>query len=314
MTSKRLGPIALAMRAQAKTSRKGCKATKSKATCYMCMESTYGSVDTPLELIAPCVCRSYVHRKCLDHWRVTSNTSQAMTRCPTCRQDYTFDVVQVPNDEKLKNAISSEQCWRWFLVLGVTWLGSMVIWLIDRGTPAFLHWHWNGLDGKIYTGFGFTETPRFEVYFLISFLAAAFITGVHTTVSWCIESCRNVCTESCNDTNGSCTESCNDTDGSCTDCDSCECGDCDCCGGCSSSSDCGCLGGDGDSNDCGGELAGIVIVVVIVCMIFVGFVVMLSAVVGGIGSVIDQRGDKRIRRLQVQRERICNLRPIENVV
>ncbi|KAF0698081.1 Aste57867_11278 [Aphanomyces stellatus] len=284
MSSTPLGPIASAIRVQAETSD---HADDNAPTCYMCMESTHGCFDTPLELIAPCACQSFVHRKCLDHWRVTSYTYQAMTRCPTCHQDYTFDTVQVYNDEKLQHAIWKEQLWRWGLVLGVILLGSMVIWLIDRGTPKFLQLHWNGLDGKIYNGIGLTKVPRFVVYLVLSLLMAAFITGLVTICSWC---CRS-------NPNGSYV---------CLDCTypGCYCGDCGDCGGC---------GGCGDCGGCG-EFAAIVGVVVLVCIVFVGIAMMLTAIVGGFGSAIDRRGEKRIRGLQVQRQRIRNLRPIGNVV
>ncbi|KAF0698079.1 Aste57867_11276 [Aphanomyces stellatus] len=275
-----IGPIATAIRAQVNTSTNG--EDNEEPICYMCMESTCGDLNTPFELIAPCVCHSYVHRQCLDYWRVTSNTYQAMTRCPTCHQHYEVDRIVLADTDSLKRQIRKEQLWRWGLVLGVILLGSMVLWLLDRGTPAFLHLHWNALDGKIYDGIGLTNVPRFVVYFVLSLLMMCFITGLVATLAWVCHyhtsspECCNFCFEY-----------------SSSGCDGCNCSGCDC---------------------GGGEFGVVVGVVFVVCIAFVGVAALLTAVVGGVGSAIDRRGEKRIRSLQIQRERVRNLRPRYDVV
>ncbi|KAF0709076.1 Aste57867_6105 [Aphanomyces stellatus] len=183
-----------------------------------------------------------------------------MTECPACHSKYRMQKFDVPNATTLdaRRCYQNRTLWRWVLVLGVILVGSLVIWLVDRGTRAFFHLHWNGLDGQLYHWIGLTQVPRFLVYFGVSVLMAAFITGCDTL-----------------------------------DLDWCECG--------------GHTSSDGD--ECG-DICAVFGVVVLVCIIFVGFVVMLTAIVGGLGSAIGRRGENRIRSLKVQRKRIANLRPL----
>ncbi|KAF0698080.1 Aste57867_11277 [Aphanomyces stellatus] len=277
LTRPSLGPIASALRVHAASATHN--SYDDDPSCYMCMESTRGGVDSPMELIAPCACLSYVHRHCLDHWRATSNTYHAMTRCPTCHQNYAFETIRVNDADELDRQIRQEQIWRWCFAIGIMLVGSLVIWLIDRGTPAFFHLHWNGLDGKIYNWIGLTHVPRFIVYFVVSVLMAGFITGLVTILAFCHR----------NDTPTDCCDLCLD----CTH------------HGCNASNDVG---------DCGNDFAAVVGVLVLVCVIFVGFAMMLTAIVGGVGSAIDRRGERRIRSLQVQQERVRNLRPLHNMV
>eukprot|EP01006_Ploeotia_vitrea_P003346 TRINITY_DN112467_c0_g1_i1.p1 TRINITY_DN112467_c0_g1~~TRINITY_DN112467_c0_g1_i1.p1 ORF type:complete len:435 (-),score=39.06 TRINITY_DN112467_c0_g1_i1:153-1457(-) len=53
-------------------------------TCWICLE------DSPKdsELIRPCLCATYVHRKCLDEWRFSGFTPTSYTSCPNCRWQY----------------------------------------------------------------------------------------------------------------------------------------------------------------------------------------------------------------------------------
>ncbi|KAF0713233.1 Aste57867_4449 [Aphanomyces stellatus] len=289
--------FAAAIRAQA-------SAPNFEPHCYMCLEPTRGALFSPDELIAPCVCHSHVHRGCLDHWRVTSNTFHAMTQCPTCHTSYTIDTVLVDNEEALHEEIRREQLWRWTLVLGVIFVGSLGLWLMDRGTPAFFHLHWNGLDGKIYEWIGLTQVPRFIVYLVLSFVMTAFITGLVTVLAWCCSAATPgnsvvaiVDGVNCCPTRGGIGYQPMFAPG----------GDCGCCDGC-----CGSSGDCGPCGECGHEFGTIVLVVLVVCFVFVGLVVLFSAIVGGIGSAVDRRGERRIRGLVVRQERIRDLRPLRH--
>ncbi|CAK4083661.1 unnamed protein product [Aphanomyces euteiches] len=261
--------------------------------CYICMDSTNGEDNSPMELIAPCSCYTYVHRKCLDHWRVTSLTYNCMTHCPTCRSKYEFEDISSTNPQDIKTKIFRAKLWRAFIVLLVVVVGSMIIALIDAGTPKFFNLHWNALDGKIYDWVGLTKVPRFVIYFLLSLAMTAIITCLVFIVHWCWTSgACHACCDACTNCNCYC-----DTGyhhGGCCDCGGCDCGGCDC-------------------GDCGGEFAIVVVGVIVVCAIVAGLVLLFVGIVGGIGSVVDRRGERRIRTLQVQQARIKNLRPLSSV-
>ncbi|OQR91162.1 hypothetical protein THRCLA_09091 [Thraustotheca clavata] len=236
--------------------------------CYMCLDNCCDGKDMPMELIAPCPCESYVHRKCLDHWRVTSYTVNAMTHCPTCKTAYVLK--EFGAEEDYKRLLRKEQLKRLFLVVLVVFIGSGVIWLIDRGTPKFFQLHWNGMDGKLYDWVGLETCPRFLVYFVMSLLMTAFIIGVITIVCLCIEACRQP-------------------------------GTCVCYGDCSGLCDCG---------SCGGEAAPVVLIIVVALFIFVGLYMLFVAIVGTIGSAANRIGERRVRTVQTTFQHVENLRPL----
>ncbi|OQR91159.1 hypothetical protein THRCLA_09093 [Thraustotheca clavata] len=90
----------------------------------------------------------------------------AMTNCLTCKTAYVLKELGV--EEDYKNQIRKEQLQRLLLVLLVVFIGSGVIWLIDRGTPKLFQWHWNGTDGKLYDWVGLDSCPQFLVYFIMT--------------------------------------------------------------------------------------------------------------------------------------------------
>ncbi|ETV91648.1 hypothetical protein H310_13894 [Aphanomyces invadans] len=239
--------------------------------CYLCLDSTHGAVFSPTELIAPCMCQSYIHRQCLDHWRATSNTLHAMTHCPTCRTPYETQNVQV--DDGLQQQILRERVWRLGLTLGVVFLGSLLIWLADEGTPKAFQLHWNALGGKIYHAMGLPYLPRLLVYFLVSLATTAFVAGVLTLVAMWVDCCRG------NHGRG---------------------------GG--YHNDCYCP--DVDCRGCDGEFAGVFLVLVIVAIVFVGVFVLFTTIVGGVGNAVDRQGAQRVRVLETKLQRVKNLRPI----
>ncbi|OQR91154.1 hypothetical protein THRCLA_09090 [Thraustotheca clavata] len=76
-------------------------------TCYICLDS-----DVKSEIIAPCSCSTYVHRSCLEKWRLTSTSEEALTHCPTCRSRYRLEgassiIVWVLGHSRLHVAIAA---------------------------------------------------------------------------------------------------------------------------------------------------------------------------------------------------------------
>lgn len=63
--------------------------------CRFCFESDGSDVNSASDnvWITPCQCagsQRWVHTKCLEKWRLTSQKPSAMSQCPTCRYDYKF--------------------------------------------------------------------------------------------------------------------------------------------------------------------------------------------------------------------------------
>ncbi|KAF0726085.1 hypothetical protein Ae201684P_020473 [Aphanomyces euteiches] len=151
--------------------------------CYLCMESTLGGENEPMELIAPCACQTYIHRECLDRWRITSNTRNAMTECPTCRSPYKTEVI--PVDPLVKQQLFHARVWRSIVALAVIALGAVVLWLMDVAAPA--SWRWTVLDEIL------QQTPstyRSLVFFGLSLAITAFIAGIFAIVAFFRDGCR----------------------------------------------------------------------------------------------------------------------------
>lgn len=54
--------------------------------CRICLEE-----DDPKNMISPCLCkgsRKYVHRQCLNEWRLCSNDEDNKTKCTICNFEY----------------------------------------------------------------------------------------------------------------------------------------------------------------------------------------------------------------------------------
>ena len=61
-------------------------------SCRICLEE-----DTISNMTQPCRCSGsskYVHVKCLDEWRATSNNPEAFNRCFTCNYTYRTEVSE----------------------------------------------------------------------------------------------------------------------------------------------------------------------------------------------------------------------------
>ncbi|OQR86701.1 hypothetical protein ACHHYP_10241 [Achlya hypogyna] len=238
--------------------------------CHYCLDDASGPAGSSTELIAPCACEAYVHRQCLDTIRITSRMPNAMSQCGICHTLYLFKATGDAAEADLRRLVRKAQILRLLLVLGVVFVGSLVIWLIDRGTPKAFDLHWNGMDGKIYNWIGLTSWPRLVVYFLTSLALTAFIIGLVTVVTLCAVGCQGGCY--CPTYYGG-----------------------DCGGGC---------------GDCGGEGGAVVLVFVVVVFVFVGLFMMLMAIVGAAGNTVNRIGQRRVRSVEVHYHQVENLRPI----
>lgn len=73
------------------------EANPEMMTCRICLESDTSEGD---ELLAPCLCcgsAKYVHRSCLDQWRVSGFDPKTVTHCGTCKAKFK---LQAPVDAK----------------------------------------------------------------------------------------------------------------------------------------------------------------------------------------------------------------------
>ncbi|CAK4609780.1 hypothetical protein AeMF1_009534 [Aphanomyces euteiches] len=262
--------------------------------CYICLDTSSGEENSPDELLAPCSCMTHVHRKCLDHWRATSFTYNCMTHCPTCQEPYEFEPIEGESPEEIKKQINRARWGRALLVLLVILFGIMIIALIDAGTPKFFGLHWNALDGQIYNWIGLTSVPRFVIYFLLSLAMTVLITCLVLAIRWCWR-CRRNGVRAGGVYRRADHRAIDADDNTYASVCWCNVSICDC-----SSSDYG-------------EYAIIMVVVVAICAVLAGIVLIFVALVGGVGSVVDRKGEQRIRTLQVQEKRVKNLRHLSAV-
>ncbi|CAK4104279.1 unnamed protein product, partial [Aphanomyces euteiches] len=68
-------------------------------SCYICLDSMCGLEGDDLELIAPCACQTFVHRRCLDDWHKSSNSK---AHCQTCKSAFEFE--EMPWTKRVKSS------------------------------------------------------------------------------------------------------------------------------------------------------------------------------------------------------------------
>ena len=71
--------------------------------CWICLDNDASNVR---DFIAPCSCKAYVHRTCLDKFRTRSSTNYAMSHCSVCHSKFEYEDVESESE--------SNCCeWRW---------------------------------------------------------------------------------------------------------------------------------------------------------------------------------------------------------
>ncbi|KAF0687945.1 Aste57867_20437 [Aphanomyces stellatus] len=103
--------------------------------CYICTESTNARAGDLMELMAPCACRTFVHRVCLDNWRRVSTAASSATHCRTCKSAFEME-FHVNVAETARDFLS--------------WLGralrlTLVIIAVAMAV-GLVSWKWHSLD------------------------------------------------------------------------------------------------------------------------------------------------------------------------
>jgi hypothetical protein len=195
-------------------------------------------------------------------------------------------------DPNIAPQIRKEQCWRAIYMCCILLIGSGIIWLVDRGTPALLHFHWNGLDGAIYHWVTQQQQPqrqhhskdsesipRFVVYLLLSLFATVFLAGLAQLWFMCMEYCRDPYHAHPPHRQLWC---CN----------------------------CNCGPMEMELCACEGESGLVLLGVFFVIICLIGIYVLFMTVVGGVTNVVDRQRQTRIHLLETQLHRVKNLRPL----
>lgn len=99
-------------------------------TCYYCLDV---DEESEKDLIAPCSCKTYVHRKCLDEFRRKSYTPTSVTHCSVCKDAYQYEKPkqQVPSCCEWQILFCSEIVSKLFLLLLMCCFTGLVIFLVD---------------------------------------------------------------------------------------------------------------------------------------------------------------------------------------
>lgn len=130
------------------------EAGSARLSCRICLEEDKRENG----LIAPCRCKSdrtFVHRKCLDHWRATkTGNGRAFTHCEICNFEYVVELKGNPSEERSRKykfrALVARDTILVFLLLQVVivLLGLIVMGLdqpkeiLRHMFPALVSEHW----------------------------------------------------------------------------------------------------------------------------------------------------------------------------
>lgn len=302
-------------------------------TCIICLQADCDDAevgDDGRELMAPCACRSYVHRHCLNMWRSNSMVPGAMTECPTCKSQYQYEHVPGADPAATEAVLQRKIYWARFKRVMLTFLaifvGSMAVWGLDRGTPKWMNLEWNALDGKIYESLSANgEFPEWWIYCILGLVATLFVIGLAGIVSSCVSSCcstgtrtrvgvasrrRTVHAQQQSGRQGGQSSSSSSPVlcGSYHDCCYCFCPRSH--GGCGGCGDCSCpSGGGGGGDDCA-ALLGAVAMVALVVVVLCGVVFLFFFIVGSSGRYVNRRYQREQNEIEVELKRVKNLRPL----
>jgi len=266
--------------------------------CRICYDT--GGAD----LIAPCQCDGsvkWIHRSCLDHWRVDGQNSRAFTHCPNCAFAYILMLQRPPTEseqhlnERRRSFLRRTVASFFIVTVSVQVYLCFVAFLIRLCDPkqALVDFFDLPQIEAAPDELSLWNSIRFHkaTYYLSAVLLTLFVVGVGACVVALMNCCRRTRTPQARDFafvdpcpcpndplgNYMCARSCADCTGCCNDgcflccrdggCPNCECPtNTRCPDGC----DCG---------DCNGGAAGAAIVAIVVAFIFIGLVVAMVAFV-----------------------------------
>lgn len=288
--------------------------------CRVCLE--YGGDD----FIQPCLCTGsvqWIHRRCLDKWRVSGANVRAFTHCPQCGFAYIMSLVRAPTEHeqdirKRRRRLIRHNV-RNFVLLScgiqvALCLLAMLIHAIDQKEVlvTFFNLPWNNeqfREGD--DDFWNALRHHKSTYYLAACLLSLFVLGVGTTLAACLRGCCSRCPSSahCPLENCHCNNdpflnylACRDCGQCCGDC--CEfCGRCDCpdcprpdadCSNCLRTSNSG--GGGGGNGECG-HICAMMLLVVVVVFILVGFFLAMAACIAWMQKVVQRYYQLRELRL-----------------
>eukprot|EP00746_Dinoflagellata_sp_MGD_P013795 gnl/MRDRNA2_/MRDRNA2_129950_c0_seq1.p1 gnl/MRDRNA2_/MRDRNA2_129950_c0~~gnl/MRDRNA2_/MRDRNA2_129950_c0_seq1.p1 ORF type:complete len:402 (-),score=49.13 gnl/MRDRNA2_/MRDRNA2_129950_c0_seq1:88-1293(-) len=283
--------------------------------CRVCME--YGGED----LIQPCLCTGsvqWIHRRCLDKWRVSGSNVRAFTHCPQCGFAYIMSLVRAPTeheqDIRKRRRRLLRHSVRNFVLLScgiqvALCLLAMLIRAIDQKEVlvTFFNLPWNNKHFHEGDDDFWNSLRHYKsTYYLAACLLSLFVLGVGTTLAACLRGCCGCCPSSvhCPLENCHCNNdpflnylACRDCGQCCGDC--CEfCGRCDCPDCPSPGTDCCPRGGSapsGGSDD--GRVCAVMIAAVVVLFILVGFMLAMATCITWMQNVVQKYYQLRELRL-----------------
>lgn len=274
-------------------------------------------------MIAPCLCKGsmeWVHRRCLDRWRVSATDPRIFTNCRQC--DFKFRLVLKRSLTESEDMMRKRKHRFIFQVVSNAVLMALAVQVllclvalairgIDREEKLVELFHFPQVEESPPAGQGdFWQALRYHksTYYCAAVLLTLFLTGICKGFAACLKGCGCSCSN-CNQVvppsdplnnyliSVGCRDCCQCCGDCCTMCSECDCPACDCrcpntpgtCGGCNCDTcdcnDCKC---DGDAGKTFGAFLIVAIVVIVVAFIFVGLVVVFMAIVAWAQKVMQR--------------------------
>lgn len=282
--------------------------------CRICMEPPGDGDDPSHELIAPCLCKGtqkWVHRYCLDRWRVMNTGHTAFYECGTCNFRYHMNLPEDQSMMNKKNKFRALVARDSFLFLCVVQLVIVVLavfmWRVDEGLSPpnkMLHAVFEHKGGDHCNPSGHCELFK-SFYYMAGVLLFFFLIGVTVTVMYCCQCCCDGSHSSGYHDNVTCLYCCDSYYGptycycpqtTANDCN------CNCCPG-------GGGGGGGDCK-CDGEAGGVLLVIAIALIavfVLIGIVYGLFMLCVIVQKILSRHAHILQRRVYVRAFKVMDL-------
>jgi hypothetical protein len=153
---------------------------KESKTCRICLDD-----DSPETMIAPCKCRGsskWVHRDCLDEWRL-QESDRAFSKCTECLFDYYMQPVYQDEDGTIHRRIK----FYWNVSRDVC-LGTLVLQLIIMALAGLIYVcdPNQALPNQILPAF---KAHPWSLYYLLGWLLLLIFGGIYGSVVLCFNEC-----------------------------------------------------------------------------------------------------------------------------